>query len=324
MRSLPTRPLRVLVVDDDDDARFCVGQAIEAWDHEVVLAADGAEAWNIHQEKPVDVILSDWQMPKMDGAELCERTRACEEADRYTHFIFMTGDASAARFERGVEVGADDFLSKPLDLPELRARLISASRVSALQRRLSDRNRRAREDSSANFVAARTHALTEVPTRRRLREDLEALHARGARYGHHYAIALCDLDNFKAYNDHHGHLAGDDALRRAARCIREHLRSGDTVYRYGGEEFLVVLPEQTVIEASAAMERVRRSLEDLAIEQAPGGSSPVLTLSIGVAELTPADGAPADWVARADAALYEAKAHGRNRVAPPPANRRPN
>jgi diguanylate cyclase (GGDEF)-like protein len=311
-----SRPLKILVVDDHPGSRVGMARALSEWGYEVVLAADGEEAWSIQRKKPVDVILSDWKMPKMDGYELCERTRHAENEERYTYFIFMTGLADRDHFARGVEVGADDFLSKPVDLEELRARLISASRVTALQRRLSERTRAARRDSRANFVAARTDPLTDVPNRLRLREDLEALRARGVRYGHRYAVALCDLDHFKAYNDHFGHLAGDDALRRAARCIKEHLRRGDTVYRYGGEEFLVVLPEQSVTEAAAAMERVRESLQALAIAHAPDASSPVLTMSVGVAEILAQDGGPDEWIARADAALYEAKARGRNRVVP--------
>jgi diguanylate cyclase (GGDEF)-like protein len=310
------RPLRVLVVDDERGARLGISRTIEEWGYEVLLAANGEEAWHIQSRKAVDVILSDWQMPKVDGYELCARVRAAEKNDRYTYFIFMTGHSDRDHFARGVEIGADDFLSKPIDLEELRARLISASRVTSLHRRLSERSRMARRDSRVNFIAARTDPLTEVPNRLRLQEDLEALHARGARYGHRYAVALCDLDHFKKYNDHFGHLAGDEALRRAAHCIRDHLRRGDTVYRYGGEEFLVVLPEQSLPEAVAAMERVRRSLEALAIEHAPEAPNPVLTISVGVAEITPVTGGPEDWVARADASLYEAKARGRNRVVP--------
>ena len=316
MSSHAPRALKVLVVDDERGARLGISRAIEEWGYEAVVAADGEEAWHIHSRKPVDVILSDWQMPKVDGYELCARVRSAEKNDRYTYFIFMTGHSDRDHFTRGVEIGADDFLSKPIDLDELRARLISASRVTALHRRLSARNRLARRDSRVNFVAARTDPLTEIPNRLRLQEDLEGLHARGTRYGHRYSVALCDLDHFKQYNDHFGHLAGDEALRRVAHCIRDHLRRGDTVYRYGGEEFLVVLPEQSVNEAVAAMERVRQSLEALAIEHAPGCPLPVMTMSVGVAEITPAKGAPGDWVARADAALYEAKARGRNRVVP--------
>jgi diguanylate cyclase (GGDEF)-like protein len=312
----PPRPLRILVVDDDRASRVGMAHALEEWGHEVVLAANGEEAWGIQRKKPVDVILSDWKMPNMDGCELCERTRRAESEERYTYFIFMTGLADHDHFVRGVEVGADDFLSKPVNLEELRARLISAARVTGLQKRLSERTRAARRDSRANFVAARTDPLTDVPNRLRLQEDLEALRARGVRYGHRYALALCDLDHFKAYNDHFGHLAGDDALRRAARCIKEHLRKGDTVYRYGGEEFLVVLPEQGVAEAAAAMDRVRESLQALAIAHAPSAPTRVLTMSAGVAEISPTKDGPEEWIARADAALYEAKARGRNRVVP--------
>jgi diguanylate cyclase (GGDEF)-like protein len=146
----------------------------------------------------------------------------------------------------------------------------------------------------------------------RLKEDLEPLEGRAARYGHRYCAALCDVDAFKAYNDCFGHLSGDDALCQVAPAIQAHLRSGDTLYRYGGEEFLAILPEQSLAGAKIGMDRVRQEVEKLGIRHAPVAPGPFLTISVGIAEL--GGGAVDDWLRRADAALYRAKSLGRNRV----------
>jgi diguanylate cyclase (GGDEF)-like protein len=162
--------------------------------------------------------------------------------------------------------------------------------------------------------AARTDPLTDVGNRLRLNEDLQALRGRAVRYKHRYCAALCDVDHFKLYNDHYGHLQGDEALKTVVEVLRGTLRSGDSVYRWGGEEFLVILPEQNVATALLAMERVRGAVEkrELPHAQAPLGR---LTISVGVAALDPTEtDAVERWIARADSALYETKGHGRNSV----------
>ena len=149
-----------------------------------------------------------------------------------------------------------------------------------------------------------------------LGEDLEALAARALRYGHKYCAALCDVDEFKAYNDHFGHLSGDEVLRRTARAIRGELRRGDVFYRYGGEEFLVILPEQSLAEAALGLNRVRQAIYDLAIPHAPSAGSPFVTISAGVSSMRTAPVESIDgWLRRTDAALYLAKSRGRNQVA---------
>jgi diguanylate cyclase (GGDEF)-like protein len=133
-----------------------------------------------------------------------------------------------------------------------------------------------------------------------------------SRYGHRYCAALCDIDAFKAYNDSFGHLSGDDALCLIAHTIQKHLRTGDTLYRYGGEEFLVILPEQSLADAGAGMDRVRNEVEKLGICHSAMVPGPFVTLSVGIAAL--GRGTVDDWLRRADAALYRAKALGRNHV----------
>jgi len=211
-----------------------------------------------------------------------------------------------------MRAGADDFLRKPIDFDELEVRLIAASRLVRAQHALAERNRALEHHSEHSFRVARTDPLTMVANRLRLNEDLEQFAANAVRYGHRYSAAICDVDAFKPYNDRYGHLAGDVALQQIATALRDAVRSGDTVYRYGGEEFVIVLPEQAAKDAAHAIERVRAAVEALAIPHPGASPAGVLTVSAGIAELQ--GGAWEDWLARADAALYEAKRAGRNCV----------
>ncbi len=311
--STPDVPIKVLVVEDDAASREVLTKAVCLFGYACRCARDGLEAWEMHQAEHADVILSDWQMPRMDGLELCRRTRAVSDDDAYTHFIFMTAFKDKEHFLRGMEAGADDYHTKPVDLDELRARLHSASRVVALHRKLEEKNAVLRRDSQVSFRAARVDHLTDIANRLGMTEDLASIGVQMSRSGRHDSIAICDIDRFKQYNDGFGHLAGDDALRRLAAAIRLQLRDTDGLYRYGGEEFVMLFPGQSLARAMRAAERVRRAVLRLGIPM-PDQSS-VLSVSIGVAEFDVArDATTDDWLRRADAALYRAKAGGRNRV----------
>jgi two-component system chemotaxis response regulator CheY len=309
----PPVRLNVLVVEDEDASREVLVKAVRWLGHECRGARDGLEAWGMQQRQRADVILSDWQMPGMDGLELCRRVRTASAESHYTYFILLTSFTDKGHFLRGMEAGADDFHTKPVDLDELRVRLASAARVVAIHRSLAEQNAILRRASQTSFRMARLDALTEVANRFAMDEDLRVLWARVNRYGHRYSIAICDIDRFKAFNDCFGHLAGDEVLRRVAQTIRGELRAGDSLYRYGGEEFVVVLPDQRLADARRALERVRAAVERLAIPAC--GERPIVTVSCGVAELQPsADATSDDWLGRADSALYRAKSAGRNRV----------
>ncbi len=305
-------PLKVLVVDDERAAGNELAEVVTSFGYECRTAGDGLEAWSMHQKDHADVILSDWEMPRMDGLELCKRTRVADGTSGYTYFIFMTAFGDWEHFIQGMEAGADDYQTKPVDLDELQARLASAARVVSVYRRLTERNIALRRDSQTSFTLARVDALTGVANRLRLDGDLRALWSQAERYGRRYSIAMADIDWFKAYNDHFGHLAGDAALLSVAKAIQGQLRAGDSVYRYGGEEFVVVLPEQSLRRAAEAATRIRLAVQSLALHTVTGAG--VMTLSLGVAELSPMDENAAAWLGRADSALYRAKARGRNRV----------
>jgi len=294
--------------------------------HRCRLAEDGNDALRQLAARPADVIVSDWDMPSMNGAELARRVRALGDDVPYTYFIIMTAFDDRAHLLEGMSAGADDYQHKPLDVDELEARMMSAARVVELHRRLAMRtaelrsDRSDRSDCSEFYLASRTDALTGAGNRLRLDEELGTLLSRADRYGSTCSLAICDLDFFKAFNEAFGHVAGDETLRRVAGGIRASLRSVDNLFRYGGEEFVVVLVEQSIEAARCAMDRVRRAVEDLGITSPATGGA--LTVSVGIAEIdTTTDHTADQWLRRSDEALYHAKSLGRNRVistAPPP------
>jgi diguanylate cyclase (GGDEF)-like protein len=311
MTSTEDNVLHVMVVDDDETSREALVQAVKAFGFDCTGASDGEEAWGTWKTLPIDIVISDWHMPRCDGLELCRRIReSAVDEGPYTYFILITGLGGPRGFLSGTEAGADDYQTKPVDLDELQARLVSATRVVRLHERLARHTALLRRDSQRAERNARVDPLTHVANRLGLSRDLETAWAKYQRYGHRCAAAMCDVDNFKRYNDRFGHVAGDDALRKIARALATTVRASDSVYRYGGEEFLILLPEQSIDEARQAMERVRSHVA--ALELSPNGRD-ALTVSIGVAELGD-DWSVDHWIERADRALYEAKERGKNRV----------
>jgi diguanylate cyclase (GGDEF)-like protein len=288
--------MHVLIADDDPGTRLVVSAAVEGLGHRCTVAEDGEQAWEAYRAELPDAVITDWQMPGMDGTALVRAIRG-DGDDRYSYVMVLTGAADEVSARATMEAGADDLLHKPLDTAQLERKLIAAARVTAMHRRMHD--------------DARHDAPTGLANRLRLAEDLEALCGRVARYGHVYCIALFDVDNFKGFNDGAGHQAGDGVLREIAGALQREIRSGDAVYRYGGEEFLVLLPEQSIDSAVLAAERLRAAVERLAIPHPAGG---IVTISAGVAGLDD-PGLSTDQVFElADQALYRAKGAGRNRV----------
>jgi len=288
--------MHVLIADDDPGTRLLVSTCVERLGHRCTVAEDGSEAWRLYQEDTPDVVITDWEMPGMDGTALSRAIRS-HGGSSYTYVIVLTGAADEEAARSTMEAGADDLLLKPPDLAQLERKLIAAGRVTTLHRRLHD--------------DARHDTLTGLGNRLRLAEDLEVLCGRVERYGHSYCVALFDLDDFKGYNDGAGHLSGDGALRTVAGALQQEIRTGDAVYRYGGEEFLVLLPEQSLESAELAAERLRAAVEALGLPHPAGG---VVTVSAGVAELQGTASRPDQVFELADQALYRAKENGRNRV----------
>jgi diguanylate cyclase (GGDEF)-like protein len=305
--------MRVLIAEDSAMGRLLLQRAVEAMGHACLVATDGLDAWELFERETPDVVISDWMMPGLEGPELCRRIRSRPDTP-YVYFVFLTVYREKEHALVGIRAGADDYLTKPLDPRDLQMCLIAAERVISVHRGLAEKTAELERANRELFASARTDALTRVGNRLRLLEDLEVLDSRAARYGSSYSIAMCDLDHFKAYNDALGHPAGDAALRALADILSEHCRESDSVYRYGGEEFVIIMPEQSVATAVTAMERVRVAVERAAIHHPASPTAPVLTISVGVAERRPGDGTLAGALKRADDALYEAKQAGRNQV----------
>ena len=291
--------MKILIADDDQISRMITKAAVEQSGHECIVAVDGDSAWQLYKEHSPEAVVTDLMMPGLNGLDLCRAIRAAEE-DSYTYVILVTSHGSRKDVLAGMEAGADDYVTKPLDPFSLHIRLLAAQRITSLHADLA-------RYRSALTEQARTDPLTKLHNRLKLAEDLGTL-------DHHYCLAMVDVDNFKSYNDIYGHQAGDAALIAIASTLAGEVRKSDGVYRFGGEEFLLVLRDQQAEGARLVMERVRSAVQDLRIEHS-GDPDGVLTISAGISAFTSGHRAGTEQLLReADLALYAAKASGRNRV----------
>lgn len=301
--------MKVLVADDDTLLLELLRSLLAGFGHMCVTVADGEAAWDHLVRQGADIVISDWLMPGLNGVELCERVRAHPEIE-YPYFILLTARGNHSDVLTAVRAGVDDHLPKPLDLDVLEQRLIVAERVSALHREIH-RTRMQLETANRQLAeAAHRDALTGLGNRLRLNLDLPGIHSRFEREGYAYNIALFDIDRFKDYNDTHGHQLGDALLTEVGKVFIDELRQGDLIYRYGGEEFLLVLPNRTVEQAAKAVERFRRAVAKATSESSLPAPA---TLSAGVARVMTGESIE-DVIGRADRALYEAKRNGRDQV----------
>jgi diguanylate cyclase (GGDEF)-like protein len=298
--------MRVLVAEDARFARHLLQGALAAWGYEVVLAEDGEQAWSALQapESP-SIALLDWMMPGLNGVEVCRRVRQAAR-EPYTYIILLTGRDRQEDVVQGLAAGADDYLRKPFDNLELEARIRTGRRIVELHSQLIAAREALREQAT-------TDPLTGLANRRTLLQTLDKELERCRRLGTACSVVFVDLDHFKHVNDNHGHPAGDAVLQQAASRMRAILRPYDLVGRYGGEEFVVVLPGCGAAEACVAAERLRASMAGTAM--VVGTVSLRVTCSLGVA----AGSAQSGWdrdrlLSAADAALYRAKRAGRDRV----------
>ncbi|MFJ4209637.1 diguanylate cyclase [Paenarthrobacter sp. NPDC089675] len=296
--------MKVLIADDDQISRMITKAAVEQSGHECLVAVDGDQAWELFKLHRPEAVVTDLMMPGLNGLDLCRSIRGAED-DSYTYVILVTSHGSRDDVLAGMEAGADDYVTKPLDPFNLRIRLLAAQRITSLHADLA-------RYRSALSEQARRDPLTKLHNRLKLTEDLGELHSRG--YLGNYCLAMVDVDNFKSYNDLYGHQAGDSALVSIAATLAGEVRESDGVYRFGGEEFLLVLRGQTPEGAGVVMERVRSAVHSLQIEHS-GDPDGVLTISAGLAAYTDEHRAGIEELLKeADLALYAAKASGRNRV----------
>ena len=304
--------MRVLVVDDSQIDGMVLASAVSQLGHACTTVRSGDDAYATLEEQTFDVVMTDWMMPGMSGIELCERIRSMPER-HYVYTVLLTSLADRRHGLAAVRAGADAFLTKPIDLVSIEMCLITAERVSFMQRQLERQRRMVEQDNVRLERQVRTDPLTGLGNRQRLDEDLGALTAHVERYGTSACAVMADLDRFKAYNDRFGHSPGDQALKTVASILQHGCRDADAIYRYGGEEMTILLPHQTLATAAVVVERLRAAVQQANIPHPDNAPHGVVTVSMGVAELTAAASAePASLLRRADEALYQAKRAGRN------------
>jgi diguanylate cyclase (GGDEF)-like protein len=298
----------LLVVDDDEMTRDVLTRRLQRIGHAVVSARDGAQALELIGQQSFDAVLLDIKMPGLTGFDVLKKIRQTRSVTDLPVLMVTSSDDSDSVVE-ALELGANDYIMKPLDFPVALARI----RTQLLLRRvivaLEEANRKLERLSFLD-------GLTNIANRRRFDEYLALEWRRAQREQTPVSLIMVDVDFFKLFNDHYGHEAGDEVLKRVAAALDATAgRPADLVARYGGEEFVVVLPGTDVEGAALLAERLRASVAALEIAHAQSRAAPHVTISVGVATLVPGrEGAPEGLVTTADQALYEAKRAGRNRV----------
>ena len=300
--------MRILIADDSIVSRHLLDATLRRWGYDVVMACDGNEAWEILQRADAPrIAILDWVMPGLTGPQVCSRVRAkSNEKDSYTYILLLTSKSQREDLIEGMESGADDYLTKPFDQHELKVRLRPGKRIVELQQELIRAREELRDQATKDF-------LTRIWNRSSILDILDREMERGRREKQSLGLILADLDHFKAINDNFGHFGGDAVLREFVRRMSGSMRPYDSIGRYGGEEFLIVLPGCDDAATRKQAERMRVALADQAM--AFNEESKVITCSFGATAFTPGVEVTAESLIRlADDALYGAKRAGRNRV----------
>ena len=309
--------MRILLADDDPATRSLVTYALRRFGHEVTAANNGNAAREMFLKETFPLVITDWQMPGLDGLQFCRQIRAAG-LPGYTYIIVLTAHNQRSEMLEGLAAGADEFVSKPFDPKELRVRLRNAERVLRLEEDLRLANDKLRQMNQHLRKMSRLDPLMEIGNRLAFEEEFCLFHQRAMSSREDYGVVMCDIDHFKRCNDRYGHQQGDEILKQVAETIRALLRSEDAAFRFGGEEVLLLLPNQNLEGAGAAAERIRREIErqEFGVESV---AEPIrITISCGVASYPANYDRQFGWAGllkAADQALYEAKRAGRNRVA---------
>ena len=298
--------MKVLVAEDENISRLRLVKFLESMDCEVVSCKDGLEAWNIiKSEDSPNYLILDWMMPGMDGMELCRKVRSMKR-EPYTFIMLLSSKGEQQDVISGIEAGADDYIVKPFDQNELKVRLIAGSRIVQLNKELLN----ARNILEKQVI---NDPLTSLFNRHYMVEVLEREFSSALRYQTDLSCLLLDLDLFKEINDTHGHPFGDFVLREFANCLKQEARKMDIPFRYGGEEFMLLLPNTDIVGAKNVAEKIRVACGQKTYDD--GNNVVKATVSIGIASVKlnkPLESK--ELIAFADKALYRAKAEGRNRV----------
>ena len=310
--------MKALVIEDTVTSATLVCHLLEKMGLRAIHARDGeAGIIQFKSERP-DLILLDIIMPGLDGFEVARRIRQLEQDGEWTPIIFLSAKGSETDLERGIDVGGDDYLVKPVSEIVLKAKVRAMQRIAQMRyslllltRKLNDANRELSRLSSVD-------GLTGIPNRRIFDDTLSREWRRAERRSAPLSLVLLDIDHFKDYNDHYGHQAGDECLKSVASSIAGVLkRPTDLAARYGGEEFAIILPETDSEGAASVAQAALDALGELRIAHADSATAQVVTLSAGVATMVPERQDHNGWsalLAQADQNLYLAKRSGRNRI----------
>ncbi len=296
--------MKILIADDDVTSRVVLTGVLTKFGHEVVATVDGAQAWEAMQRPDAPrLAILDWMMPVLGGLDVCRLIRSLP-SDQPPYIMILTSKGEKANIVDGLEAGADDYLAKPFDAGELRARVDVGARLVELQARLS-------EARLALVHEAMHDPLTGALNRRAFAEVLSHELSKERRYGHGLAVGICDLDKFKLINDTHGHSVGDEVLCALVQLMESNLRGHDVLGRHGGDEFVILTMHASEGGVAATFERIRAVVAGTPMPTSIGNVS--ITISIG-ARVWREGETEVDLLAAADTALYQAKAAGRNRV----------
>jgi two-component system, cell cycle response regulator len=299
----------ILLAEDDPISRRLFEKILVKEGFAVTTVENGRKALDLFRQRFFPIVLTDWQMPEMEGPELCRAIRE-ENPNRYVFIIMLTSKGSKDDIISGLNAGADDYLTKPAHYAELIARIKTGVRILELEKSL-----KAAVDEI--HLLSITDPLTGIYNRGYINERLPQEIRRANRYGRDFSLIMCDIDHFKKVNDTYGHLAGDAVLKEFVRCVTSVIRQQvDWAGRYGGEEFLIVLPETNLAGAMVLAERLRETVQNF--ETRFDGCTIPITASFGVSGFS-AQGEkkavkPQAFLQQVDILLYEAKAAGRNQV----------
>ena len=311
-------PQRILVVDDNPTNVLILARSLEKNGYTVLSANDGATALRLARTGRPDLVLLDMMMPDQDGTEVCRILKSQPETARIP-VLFVTARAELDDVMDAFNAGASDYITKPFRFAEVAARVNVHLKLRRTEQELRQQHQASKEltarlgEANLQLVrASRTDPLTQLLNRGAWEESIELEHARAQRHGAVYSLLMIDVDHFKLFNDTLGHQAGDECLRRIARCVTRAARSVDVVGRYGGEEFVVLAPETDAAAAMTLAERIRRRIWGLNLTHPSSAVSNRVTVSVGVACGTGEE--REDVLRSADEALYAAKHAGRNRA----------
>ena len=306
--------MKILIAEDDLVTRKLLQKTLEDWGYEILSARNGQTAYELLIKEHVKFVIADWLMPVMDGLSLCRMIRSSKDLG-YIYFIILTGMDKKEDIIKGLSIGADDYVIKPFDRDELKVRVKTGERILTLQRQLTEKNDMLENLNQKLEELARLDSLMKIGNRLSFYETIEKVHHRACRYAQGYGLIMCDIDHFKLCNDTYGHLTGDNVLRQVADSIKKTIRKSDEVFRYGGEELVIILPDQDKNYSITVAEKVRKGVAALGIEN-KGTECGIVTISCGVAGFD-IDAHENKWeviLDHADQALYKAKNSGRNRV----------